>query len=304
MLGDVFYWVFNMSITATICMVPILLIRLIKKMPRRIFAWLWIVPFIRMCNPIGFSSRYSIISFLSQFTTKTGIAVDIFDQLSLSMMNYSMGAYSYFPIVYKTDSLGTLFRGASVVWIVVALAAILTLGIIYFVTLRELRDAQKLKDNVYCSDKIQTPAVYGILTPKIIIPARYNEYELQYILMHEQAHIKRKDNFVRLFAFIIVCIHWFNPFSWLMLKLLYSDIELSCDEIVLSKCNEKERKEYAHTLLTAVEKTSIFTVSFGGANLRTRIENILSYNKISILATIVFTTLIIVICYILITNAV
>ena len=50
MLGEIFYWIFNMSIAATICMVPVLLLRLIKKIPRRIFIWLWLVPFIRMCS--------------------------------------------------------------------------------------------------------------------------------------------------------------------------------------------------------------------------------------------------------------
>ena len=34
------------------------------------------------------------------------------------------------------------------------------------------------------------------------------------------------SNFIRLLALIVVCFHWFNPFAWLMLKLLYSDIEL------------------------------------------------------------------------------
>ena len=61
MLGEIFYWIFNMSIAATICMVPVLLLRLIKKIPRRIFIWLWLVPFIRMCIPVGISSKYSII---------------------------------------------------------------------------------------------------------------------------------------------------------------------------------------------------------------------------------------------------
>ena len=41
------------------------------------------------------------------------------------------------------------------------------------------------------------------------------------------------SNFICLLALIVVCFHWFNPFAWLMLKLLYSDIELACDESVL-----------------------------------------------------------------------
>ena len=303
MLGEIFYWIFNMSIAATICVMPLLLLRLIKKIPRRIFIWLWLVPFIRMCIPVGISSKYGIMALLSKFTTKTVTIVQIGDDSAFTMMNLVTGANSYFPITYKVNLLEDLFNIASVVWLVVALAAILALAIIYFVTLGEVRDAKKLKNNIYISDKIKTPAVYGIIKPKIILPIEYQESELNYILMHENAHIKRKDNFVRLFAFIIVCVHWFNPFAWLLLKLLYSDIELACDESVLSNCDETERKEYAYTLLSTAEKTNVFAASFGGSKIRIRIENILSYKKISVFSIVAFSSLIMATCYVLLTNA-
>ena len=303
MLGEIFYWIFNMSIAATICVMPLLLLRLIKKIPRRIFIWLWLVPFIRMCIPVGISSKYGIMALLSKFTTKTVTIVQIGDDSAFTMMNLVTGANSYFPITYKVNLLEDLFNIASVVWLVVALAAILALAIIYFVTLGEARDAKKLKNNIYISDKIKTPAVYGIIKPKIILPIEYQESELNYILMHENAHIKRKDNLVRLLAFIIVCLHWFNPFAWLLLKLLYSDIELACDESVLSNCDETERKKYAYTLLSTAEKTNVFAASFGGSKIRIRIENILSYKKISVFSIVAFSSLIIAICYVLLTNA-
>ena len=111
------------------------------------------------------------------------------------------------------------------------------------------------------------------------------------------------SNFIRILALIVVCFHWFNPFAWLMLKLLYSDIELACDESVLSKCDEAERKEYAYTLLSTAEKTNLFVASFGGSKIRIRIENILSYSKISIFSIVSFAALVIAICYVLLTNA-
>ena len=121
--------------------------------------------------------------------------------------------------------------------------------------------------------------------------------------MHENAHIRRKDNFIRLFAFIVACIHWFNPFAWFMLKMLYSDLELACDETVLSKCNEAEQKEYAYALLSTAEKTNVFAATFGGSKIRIRIENILSYKKISYASLAAFSMLMIAICYVLLTNA-
>ena len=115
MLGEIFYWIFNMSIATTICMVPVLLLRLIKKIPRRIFIWLWLVPFSRMCIPVGISSKYSIMALLSKFTTKTVTLIEIGNDSALTMMNHVMGANSYFPITYKGNLLDDLFNIASLV---------------------------------------------------------------------------------------------------------------------------------------------------------------------------------------------
>lgn len=303
MLGEIFYWIFNMSIAATICGIPILLIRLVKRIPRRIFIWLWLIPFFRMCIPVGISSKYGIMALISKFTTKTVAVYEIGDDSALTMMNYVMGANSYFPITYKVNLLEKIFGIASVLWIIVAFAAILALAIIYFLTIREIKDARFMKDHIYLSDKITTPSVYGMISPKIILPCEYRQNDFDYILMHENAHIKRGDNLIRIVAFMIVCFHWFNPFAWLFLKLLYSDIELACDETVLSKCNEVQKKEYAHTLLSTVEKTNVFAATFGGANIRIRIENILSYRKLSAISIIAFLALIMAIACTLLTNA-
>lgn len=303
MLGEVFYWVFNMSIAATICMVPILLLRRIKKIPRRFFLWLWLIPLIRMCIPVGISGRYGIMTLLSQFTTKTVTVYQVRELPPLTMVNIFMGAKSYFPITYKVNLLEKLFKTASVIWLAVAMASILTLVIIYSVTQREMKDARHWKENLYLSDRIRTPAVYGILKPRIILPIEYTREDLTHILAHERAHIKRKDNFIRLFSFAVVCLHWFNPMAWLMLKLLCADIELACDEAVLSTYNETQRREYAHALLSSAEKTNVFTASFGGSRIRTRIDRILSYKKISLCSGIAYSALILTIFYILLTNA-
>lgn len=303
MLGEIFYWIFNMSIAATICGIPILLIRLVKRIPRRIFIWLWLIPFIRMCIPVGISSKYGIMALISKFTTKTVAVYEIGDASAFTMTNYVMGANRYFPITYKENLLEKLFGIASLLWIIVVLAAILAFAILYFVTIREIQDARFMKDNIYLSDKITMPSVYGMISPKIILPCEYRQNDYDYILMHENAHIKRGDNCIRIVALILVCIHWFNPFAWLFLKLLFSDIELACDETVLSKCNEAQKKEYAHTLLSTVEKTNVFAAAFGGANIRTRIENILSYRKLSTISILAFLALMIAIAGMLLTNA-
>ena len=302
MLGEIFYWIFNMSIAAVICGLPVILIRMIKKIPRRVTVWLWLIPFIRMLMPVGIAGKYGLMTFISQFTTKT---VTVYDGefYYWTAMNHMMAADSYAPLTYKTDLLADLFGAACWIWLVAGLALMIAFFIIYAVTLGELSDARRLEGNVYISEKVTSPALYGVLKPRIILPAKYRENELKYILMHERTHARHGDNLLRLLALVTVCVHWFNPLAWLFLKLLFADLELACDEAVLRKCNPEQRKEYAHTLLSAVERTSVFASSFGGAKIRMRVENILSYKKLSALSAVGMIALLIAIAYILLTNA-
>ena len=62
MLQEIFYWVFNMSITAAVMGLLIMLVRMVKKIPRRITLFLWVVPFLRMIVPVGINSPYSLMT--------------------------------------------------------------------------------------------------------------------------------------------------------------------------------------------------------------------------------------------------
>ena len=303
MLQEVFYWIFNMSITAALTGVLIMLVRLIKGIPRRMTTFLWIIPFLRMTIPLGLDSPYSLMTLLSKITTKTIVVFQPTDKISFSMMNSVMAANSYFPITYKVNILETIFSVASVIWAVVALAIVLTLTAIYCTTLFEIKDSKHLRENVYLSEKISSPAVYGILKPKIVLPASYKDRDIELIVQHEKTHIRGLDNLWRMIAFLIVAVHWFNPFSWLFLKAFLADLELSCDERVLVKLGADRSKEYASALLECKQGTTVFASAFGGARIRTRIENILSFRKLTWFSLMAFIALISVIFYVLLTNA-
>ena len=85
MFQEVFYWIFNMSITATITGVIIMLVRRIKKIPRRLTMFLWIVPFLRMAFPFGLNSPYGLMALLSKLTTKTIVVYQPTDDIAFSM---------------------------------------------------------------------------------------------------------------------------------------------------------------------------------------------------------------------------
>ncbi len=307
MLSEIFYWVFNMSITSAVTGLLVLSLGLIKKVPRRVAVVLWAIPFLRMTIPLGMNSPHSIMTLLSKLSTKTVpkfvpvqfIGVD----RDFSMMNSVGLADRYFPVTYKVNVLQDVFRVASVIWLVGFVLILLMIIFVYLGTLRELKGAVHLRDNIYLSQKVSTPAVYGIIKPRIVLPLSYENKNIEMIIVHEKMHIRRGDNFFRLMATLIVSAHWFNPLCWVFLRRLLEDMELACDECVLSKLGADRRKDYALSLVEEKESATVLASSFGGAKIRKRIENIMSFRRMTWFSSLVFTALITLISYILLTNA-
>ena len=76
-----------------------------------------------------------------------------------------------------------------------------------------------------------------------------NEKQLQYVLSHEYVHIYRYDTVTKLIVTLALCIHWFNPFVWVMYIIFNRDIELACDESVIRQFGEKSKSAYSLMLI-------------------------------------------------------
>ena len=302
MIGEIFYWIFNMSLVASFMGVIVLLIRKIRAIPRRYAVFLWIIPFFRMCIPFGIRNPYSLLTLVSKFTTRT---VPVYSQeyFELTLTNAVMAAESYFPVVYRARILNTVFTAAGSIWLTVFAALILTFAALYVLTAREIKDAAHLEGNVYVSSKVDAPAVYGIFRAKIVFPRTYDAASYKYVSAHENTHIRRHDNLWRLIGFLAASVHWFNPFAWYFLKCFLEDLELACDEDVIRDYSEEERKEYAGALLDYAPRKNVFASAFGGAKVRVRIGNILSYKKLEGFSAVCLIILIAVIIVTMITNA-
>jgi beta-lactamase regulating signal transducer with metallopeptidase domain len=294
--------VLNSGLLATAAGLIVLGLRRIRSLPRFGVYLLWILPFVRFWMPIGIANRYSLLNFLSKFTTKT-IVIWEPASLQLSMTNSMQAAESYFPIVYKTDLLKDIFNIAGLVWIIVALAAVLCALLLYIFTKSALRDAVHSKQNIYRSNTVLSPSVYGIIKPKIILPAGIPAADLDFILQHESIHIRRRDNLWRVAAILTACVHWFNPFSWIFLKCFFADMELACDAGVLKNLSADKKKAYASAVLSCSAGKTYYASAFGGAKTKLRIERILSYKKLTLLSGICFAILFLVIAATVITNA-
>lgn len=109
------------------------------------------------------------------------------------------------------------------------------------------------------SDKISTPLTFGIWRPVILMPKNTdweNTQQLEYILMHEYIHIRRYDALSKLLGTYAICVHWFNPFVWIMYILFNRDVEISCDEHVVRCFGENAKSVYAKILIQMEEQRS------------------------------------------------
>jgi beta-lactamase regulating signal transducer with metallopeptidase domain len=297
MLTEAFYWVLNMSLVGALMGGVVLGLRSIRGFPRGFACALWLAPLVRFWLPFALPGKYSLMALIARFTTHS------IPSGGFVYTNVVMGAQDYFPLAFKTEVLARVFRTASFVWIA-GFGVVLT-GLILLYTLNRMRvrSAERLSGNVYVSDRVTSPAVYGVFRPRILLPPGMAETEQKYILLHEQAHIRRGDNLWRMLALVTVCLHWFNPLAWVFLKYFLGDMELACDARVLHSLPEAERKAYAHALLNCAEQRGALVSAFGGAKLRRRVEGVLSYRPLTLASALCFTALTAAVLLTLLTNA-
>lgn len=147
---------------------------------------------------------------------------------------------------------------------------------------RKLKFATRLRGSVYESDVVGSPFVFGVIEPKIYLPYHLSEQELDYILMHERYHIKRRDYLVKWLAYFLLAVYWFHPLVWAAYLLMNQDMELSCDEYVLRDSNLDERKEYGRILLRfSGGRTDYLAAGLGFSerSVKNRMKHILQQKK-------------------------
>ncbi|MBP1552070.1 MAG: hypothetical protein J6C04_07315 [Oscillospiraceae bacterium] len=147
----------------------------------------------------------------------------------------------------------------------------------------------KLHDNVYVCKYISSPFVYGLIHPKILLPDGLTRQEQHYVITHEKVHINRGDHIIKLFAFAVTCIHWFNPLVWLSFFLLEKDMEMSCDEKVISILGKEHKQDYSRCILSLATGKRFVPkayLSFGDSDTKKRVKNVLNYKKPAVIASV------------------
>ena len=288
----------NMSLTASVVIVFVLLLRLfLKKAPKVLSYALWSMVLFRLLCPVSIQSNLSLFGLLEIPTTASGSITSTIEYVPDDLVHtpYPSVALSV-PGVGEVinealpqgeeqlvaDPLEAPVAAATYVW----MAGVLVMGIYaagsYVKLRRKLVTASRLRENIYLADEITSPFVLGLFHPKIYLPSSLGEQEQTYIVLHEQHHIRRLDHIIKVLAFFALCIHWFNPLVWLAFFLSGKDMEMSCDEAVIRKLGDGVLADYAASLLSLATGRPIIAgvpLAFGEGDPKGRIRNLAHWKQ-------------------------
>ncbi len=314
MAEKIFLNILHMDITASFIILAVFVLRFLLKKQPKIFSYvLWIAVLYRLSCPVSFSSMYSVFQVFNNKDFKTPVIEYIkpvqwnrpANKTGILQTEDNSNKAVLLENASVTDYKEVILSYAKWIWLF-GVFIIFSYNIIKMVNLRiKLRDTTIERENIYTSPRISTPFVIGIIKPIIYLPGFLEGSEKEYIILHEQTHIKRKDNLTRLLAFTALCIHWFNPLVWAAFFYSGEDMEMSCDEAVIRKMGRNIKKEYSVSLLNLAagyKMAGRFPLQFGGPGTKKRIKNVLNCNRTRISAVIIVMLLVLTSLFILISN--
>lgn len=310
MLKNIFVYLLHNSIAVCVVILTVFAVRLfLRRAPKKYSYILWSIVGIYLLCPIRLSSPISIYSLINNVS-------DTFlehHSLPLNAKNFADKNKTYNEKNQKTkDSNKSKFDNVSstnknqktkqnqnntagtenisqsltvtttaYIWLCGCIVLLVRNLFLIWRTKQTVLMAIRRKDNIYESEYISTPFVLGIVRPKIYIPFNLSEQEREYILKHEQYHIRRKDQIIKICAYILCVIYWFQPLIWFAYFVMVRDMEMSCDEYVLKNSKSDIRAAYSTSLLKLATKTGDFNAglpAFGESDIRKRVKNIMKFN--------------------------
>lgn len=231
-----------------------------NRLPRRMYIALWDIAVLRLLIPVGLPRADRVLAayvqtsaFVQPLQAET-LTADMVDVQALSGTTETGFQLS------ETVRVALL-----VIWAAVALGLALYFIAAYIRSTRAF--AQSLPDDdprcaaflqahptrrrvqIRVSSRIVSPLSYGLLHPVILLPKGMNRDGLLFVLEHEMMHIRALDAWRKLLVLAALCLHWFNPAVFLLFLLVNRDMELLCDERVLSQRATSSKRAYALTLL-------------------------------------------------------
>ena len=277
----------NMSISASWLVLAILVLRLVlNKAPKWVNVLLWGIVAVRLVCPFTIESALSLIPSTQTIPMNIEMAakpaIDSGVEAVNSMVN-PMIAASFTPYPgASANPLQIWIPLAAVIWFFGMVLMMSYTVISYWNLRRKVDTAVIYKNNIYHSENVSSPFVLGILKPRIYLPYSMDGKNLDHVVAHEQAHIRRKDHLWKPLGFLLLTVHWFNPLMWLAYVMLCRDIELACDEKVIAKLANEQRADYTEALVAcSVNRRMIAAcpLAFGEVGVKDRVKSIMNYQK-------------------------
>jgi len=304
---DIFLKIINMSITASILVILVIFLRLLlRKAPKWVNVLLWGLVAFRLICPFYIESQFSLMP-KSEWITENTVPEEYvrvsFDYGDDFYVERIISESELEEIQSKSDaliygrsdlSISELAKDIEIhksvlvpfifpcVWIVGIVTMLIYMIFSYFRIYRQIRGAKQFRDNIYTSDNVSSPFVFGVIRPRIYLPEEMDAVNMSYVISHEEAHIGRFDHLWKPIGFVLLSFHWFNPLIWIGYVLVCRDIEMACDERVVRKMQDVERAEYSEALLECSVKREMISacpLAFGEIGVKERIKTILNYKK-------------------------
>ncbi|MCI8880273.1 MAG: M56 family metallopeptidase [Clostridiaceae bacterium] len=296
----------SLSGAVLVCVVAIVRSLAIHRLPKRALLALWWMALARLLLPVSLPSPVSVYTLLEvrdYVVSETYVA----PAPALPAAPEALPAVSQGNAVSSPGALapspGAVAR-LQLVWAVGSVGCALFFALASVRCRREFRTSLPVADRavqewlaghplrrpveVRTSDRISAPLTYGILRPVILLPEGFDcgdAAQLGYVLTHEWVHIRRFDGLAKLLIAAAACLHWWNPFVWVLSALFNRDLELACDEEVVRRHGVASRAAYARALITLEERKSGLAPFCSSFNHNAMEERIVAIMKIRNLST-------------------
>lgn len=335
----IYNYVFLPSFMASLVVLLILLTKqlLKKKLTAEWHYYIWFLLLLKLIVPYNLQANFSIYNYVNVpiLNTTQGIMpkytvtnIKTIDTSSSNNTNY-VAKTSIIKDTTKSNNAPyvSFVPALSIIWILgisIILIYVLIVNLrtyMYMKTrplykngrlervLKQCKSEMNIKSAIpiYTANRFPTvPSLCGILKPKILIPSflesKLTDSDLKYIIFHELAHYKRKDNLLNILLVTLKIINWFNPIIWYGFFMMGEDCEIACDSMALRHLNRNEKSEYGKTLISLYSLTcsqknilGVNTLFKNKAYIKRRINMIGLFKRKSTILSIIVVVFIIVI---------
>ena len=303
-MGAVFLTLLHMSLAASALVVVVVVLRLLlKRAPKAIHCALWAMVALRLLLPFSVESSFSLIpqdvadrELLTEWQDDyVGDVTVIYDDSALyqdavaaGREPFADGEGGYYVVTApdRLDAPDTVETAVlpilGWVWLVGCAAMLLYAAVSFFRIRKRVQLSLPLRDNIWRCEAVDSPFILGFFRPNIYLPYDMDEGQAQYVIAHEEAHLRRRDHWWKPLGFLLLAVYWFNPLLWVAYILLCRDIELACDERVIRDMDASAKKAYSEALLSCSlprHMVAACPLAFGEVGVKKRIASVLNYKK-------------------------